>query len=478
MAKAWKPPDCQLRFVEGLPGAGKSFMLVRKTLKVIEGERRPVYTNLPIRFRVMRTYLRNRGGEPMANLIVELTETHWKEFLKRNESKQRFREEYKTECKNNAKPYRETTFERVWIETHGPDVTRPGTGQQPNWIDPYSVIIIDEVQHWHTVDANVKRTEGPELRAYLTMMRHHLHDVYIASQSSANVPKTIRDLVRQFWKVEALQERKIAWGIRFKHLGLRAIGYRAYSAEQMETMKRDRSGGEFGSQPLEGEVVFPTLPHYQYIFRLYRSFTHVESPRRMMEQLRKIHDEAGLTHMQEQLDSYEKKEQTTMIRKAMGFTFKAAILGAMLTAGVMIGTAVTQNNETETGAEVVADAPGQLDITQPVQWWPEEGKLSAVNMKGVVTNEGSVEIGRRFGLGLLRSVDVHGRRAMFTDADSIWVWNLGSARPQRVASRDDLRKLESRIAGAHAAAESGAEPDTTTEGSSTVGPPTDNAGGS
>lgn len=445
MGVTWKPPECQLRVVEGLPGAGKSFFLVRKTADIILRQRRPVYTNLPIRFRVFRQWLRNRAGEQYANLIVELTDEHWFNFLKRNKAKQEFQQEYKTRCKVDGVPFRRNAFEREWIEKAGPDVTRPGTGVVPNWIPPLAVIIIDEVQHWHPMERNVKGQDAEGLKAYLTMMRHHLHDVWVATQVWGNVSKAMRDMARQFMSVKSLSERKILFGIRYRHLGLRGIGYTLRSIEQIEAMKAKGNGeDDFGTKPLESELVFPGSPRHRFWFRLYDSFTHVESPRRMLEQLKRVQSEAGIEELEAQIEAAKKVQKEEFSVKLMRWVFSAAMKCVLVIIGAVVGAAVVGG-----GGAATAVAPGEgAEVGAPgapielVAWWPEEGKLTGIGSSGVMTTSGDVQIGGRFGTGKLRSIDPKGRRTLWTTRDDLWLWKLGAEQPERVAGREHLDRLD------------------------------------
>jgi len=502
MAKKFRPPECMVYGVEGLPGAGKSFMLTRRTLDLIQIEQRPVYTNLPIRHRVMRQYLRNRGGEPMANLIVNLSEQHWKAFLKRNERKQKRKAEWQAKCEAEGVPSFQPAFRRIWEEEEGVDVTRPGMGRvpnkeqwiasryehnaeelyherygvnavegtllEPNWIEPFAAIIIDEVQHWHTVEDNRGGKEGTELKSYITMLRHHFHDLYVASQTFDNIPITLRRFIRKTYQVTALSERKLAWKIRFKHLGIRGISYNCYSKEQLELIKSNKQGGEYGLEPLESVVVFPTLPKYQFIFRLYNSFTHVESPRRAFEKLNEFRRNAGLQQLDQSEIQESKQEKEPMLKRLAGGVFKAAAVVVLVAVGVMFGTSIREKQEPQPiQTETVSTTPQQAT---PVQWWPEDGRITGMNKQGVMTDEGLIKVGGAYGFGRLRSFDYEGRRALFTDRDYLWVWNLGAARPQRLASRQDLSELEGRINAGRPVETGWTESDSRPDRGGTVGP--------
>lgn len=493
MGVKWKPPECQLRVVEGLPGAGKSFFLVKQTADVILREKRPVYTNLPIRFRVFRTWLRNRAGEQYANLIVELTEAHWTAFLKRNKAKQEYQQQYKTDCKNSGVPFRRGAFERAWIEKAGRDILRPGQikdelrieythafeaegveyeehwfeswyesatkdiDTQPNWIPPLSVVIIDEVQHWHPMERNIKQNDAEGLKAYLTMMRHHLHDVWVATQVWGNVSKTMRDLARQFMRVQSLSERKVLYGVRYKHLGLRGISYALYSIEQLNAqLSKGGAEDDFGSTPLKSELCFPGLPWHQFWFRLYDSFTHVESPRRMLEKLKRMQAEAGIHDLEAHIEASRQSMKEDRLKKFAKWCMTLITLTCVMIMGTTVGAAVVGQNPqqlAEDGKPIQA-TPGVND-GEVVQWWPEDGRVTGIGSKGVMTTNGDVQIGGRFGNGRLRHADAVGRRTLWVAGDNVWVWKLGNEFPERVAGRaelDNLNRLSQLVARSQAGA--------------------------
>ena len=70
-----------IELVTGIPGSGKSFHMVERLVDWVLKEQRPVYTNLPLCWRVLRKYLKIKGGEHCAGLIHELTEERFNTFI-------------------------------------------------------------------------------------------------------------------------------------------------------------------------------------------------------------------------------------------------------------------------------------------------------------------------------------------------------------------------------------------------------------
>src|SRR6185503_10112402 len=200
----------------GEPGSGKSFMAVQRAIRVMLEERRPVYTNLPLRWRVFRTYLRKRGGDVLARLLRPLTEEHFNRFCARAEESRLWKENAKRE----QPEWQRRRLQEEWIKHAGLEIC---DGEGANWIPAYAVVVIDEAHHWYPNPAlkNVRKPEPPALMSYLTMHRHHLHWVWVLTQADRQISATFKSLVQRVWDIRNRAYDKVAWGIQFRHLGIR-----------------------------------------------------------------------------------------------------------------------------------------------------------------------------------------------------------------------------------------------------------------
>lgn len=210
MAAKFNIPRCgDVEIYHGLMGAGKSYMAVREVVRIITEERRPVFTNLPIRWPVMRQFLRNRGGKPLANMIFPMTEKHFRAFVRRQGERLTYRDEMRAECQQEGRQFRESAFKRRWLEHAGPDIMR---GPDAQWVAPLSVLVIDEVHHWFPSTQQQQNKEF--LQGYLTMLRHHLQRLVVISQNPMQADISFRRLASTYMEIKQQGEERIAWGDR------------------------------------------------------------------------------------------------------------------------------------------------------------------------------------------------------------------------------------------------------------------------
>jgi hypothetical protein len=448
MAKRLDIPEFGCQVVEGRPGSGKSFMLVQMIVREILEHRRPVFvsSNLPLAWPVFRRYLRLKGGEECAGLIYELSESHFRAFLERNQLRQQFMDGRRG-AKGGAS---NTAIERDFLEQYGPNIVDADQGV-PNWIIPASCIVLDEVHHWFPQRNQAKET--PALQAYMTMLRHHMHLIYAATQNRMQISLTIRRQAAYFWHVENLSERKLAFNVRMKHIGMNALGYSMYTPEQEEAMSLE------DSQPSKTIIriirIGPvTLPWQAVYFRLYRSFSHVANPRRLVWEMQDARERAGIgrdgrldRELKDQDQGERKKERPPMMRWAMRVV-RVCVLVLAVALGVAVGTAVTKqaaDQELADQAERIAALEAQIaDQAGQVLTW---GELE------MVADDSAYIDGRRVtemetlpnGAQILDcSVDA---RAVVLDVDGVyWLWRVGG-RPRELGERNKVDALIARSAG-------------------------------
>jgi zonular occludens toxin Zot len=450
-------PTFGLEVINGLMGSGKSFYATDRMLSVMRYQARPVFTNLPFRWPVLRAYLKKKGGESLANLAYQLNEDHWRDFLERQNQRSKFRERYKVtrddgipvfspqdvevlenvsrrngEVFDRARVERQTkTFraqvDLLWLEHAGPEITR---GEGANWISPGALIVIDEVQHWHPMAGQASET--PDLLAYLTMLRHHQHWVWVITQDMTRVNINLRKLAHYYWTVWNRAEDRIAWGIRAGHLGLRAFAYMKQTPEQFEAKSKA------GAKPSEFFTIFPWLPHKRVVFRLYDSFTNAGGAGELKKGLDAAREEAGLS-VAEGGTVKKKKKRRGVISWVLRQLRRLAIAVVLLLMGGLVGALSAGGMP---GAEATADSQEETEQQEPIEWPVWRGMMgTALLFDGQRVEE---EEGLKNG-ATLAYYDRTRRYAVLRARGDYWLWRYGEPRPVRVgpiyAVRDALGEL-------------------------------------
>lgn len=447
--------DYGLELIEGLMGSGKSYFATRRVVQTIQTTRRPVYTNLPLKFPVVRAYLRSRGGPELAGLIRRLDETHWRAFLARQHKFAKFRERLSKKRPADLEPAAFAELVRAtgkpadqlrraakfytsdiaaWFEAvEGPHVV---DGPDANWIPPASVICIDEVQHWHPMTAQKGDTNRDDLLAYLTMCRHHVHWVWIITQDATRISIEFRRLAHYVWRVWNRAEDRLAWGVRWKHLGVKAMGYRKVASDDMVAGNKD------SQRPSESFTILPWLPRNKVIFRLYSSHTNLGNAVHLERELRRARVMAGLsasgvsrTEVGEMLAKrQEERRKPRLMRRVVRAGRNACVV--VLCCGVAWAVGRASAPETEVlASEQQASEPG------PIVWprWSSAGRRPIVGAR-------RVEVGDAIDpRAVVEFIHPNGR-AMVLRVDDVdwWLWDYPQPEPVRVGPIEDVR---SRVAG-------------------------------
>ena len=346
--------------VVGKPGAGKSYYLTRKAVEAVTVHRRPVYTNLPIRWRVMWHWIAKRYGRECARLIHPLSEEHMLAFLDRFEQMQQFKDELiqsgqAANAKMALRMWREhcdRTGDRDRIES---EVDQDGNVLAPgNWISAGAVVIVDECHHWFpnpalpTAKASKKR-EPANLLTWLTMHRHMMHEIYFASQAVRQLTTTIKSLVLRQIAVRNGGEDQLAWGLRFKHLGLKPMRYLEYDGDA-------DPDGTPPPEPLRAYSFFPQLPQHCWVFRLYSSFTHAGSANEIKRAIMAERDQAGILEASRKAEEMNRVKSRFFLYRLLGFSTRWGIRGVAFCLAVALGFWFADQGPTEEiAAEEVSD---------------------------------------------------------------------------------------------------------------------------
>lgn len=457
--------DYGVEVIYGLMGSGKSFFCVQRAVKVVQQQRRPLYTNLPMKWPTVKAYLRLKGGEDLANLFRRLDEKHWRSFLVRQHAWAKFREQNAKRTPADFEPEEFDAFVKAndldperaraqhklfnaqlmrwFISLNGPHVI---DGPGANWIPPGSIICIDECQHWHPMTNQGKDPNRPDLLAYLTMCRHHVHWLWFVTQDPANVAVDIRRLYHYAWRVWNRGEDRLAWGIRWKHLGLKAMGYEKATPDQEDAMQR-RPGSD-NARPTEKFTILPWLARNQVFFRLYSSHTNIASPREMARELRQFRVAAGLAEdgaVTQRLETHEIGE--SKLSRFKRYTRVAALLVLVSGMSYAVGTIGK--------SEPVEDLPEVVELP-PLEWprWAGRGTKPIIDGRRVSVGE---PINDRV---VLDYVADDGRSLVLRSDGAVWwLWRYGEAEPIRVGEVESVRAAVERLRDEYAASGSDPRPD-------------------
>lgn len=420
--KAFRAPICEVEIAEGIPGSGKSLFGVERTLHAIIQQRRPVFTSLPIRWPVMREYLRLKGGCELAGLLFEVDEAHFRAFLERAACWQRFRQKFMRR-REHRKP--ESVLRRMFDEEHGPPIIAPDPKDadvQPNWIPPFSQIILDEVHHWfHQRD---QARETPDLGTYLTMHRHFMHSILAMSQDRMQISISFRRLAAAYWTVRDRGKDKLVWGVRFKHLGVNATGYAKFTPDQEKAATKLQD-----VEPIEQFTRFRNMPNVRWMFRLYDSYTHAGSAEAMRQEMRAVRRAAGLSDEGGFLSHINTPEVRRMSKKLLAsVAVSSAILGVMT--GIVIRPDVPPPEP---------PPPADLEDTGPPEFatWPRWSSLR----DGEIRLDGQpVRVGETYNGITNVFASRRDRLSVLVRGGHVWLWRYGEPTPTRLGEPDAVHE--------------------------------------
>lgn len=309
MARKTKVPETGIEIWDGVPGSGKSYGAVDRLIREIIDFRRPVYTNLPIRLRVLRRYLIAKTGKELyARYIHVLTRDHMERFVERNQELTDYAE------MRNAEGISRAVAEREYCEAEGPHIT---TGPDANWIPAGAVIIGDEWHRWQ--EQENQKNLSPAWKTYVTMHRHHLHLIMVLTQDKMQVSLPWR---RNAVKVvHCSDKRKLPFMFGLS-LPFPAFAYEHWPVEYADSKDHGMM------KPMQVNVRFPAFSG-GVIWRLYDSFTHMgsySSLTRKLEEVRKAVEGEYYTKSPEK----EQKEVSVKRIKKLRAPIIAAVLVAMM----------------------------------------------------------------------------------------------------------------------------------------------------
>lgn len=441
--------DHGLEIITGLMGSGKSYFATKRTIETISKTRRPVYTNLPLKFPVVRQRLRSLGGKELASLIHPLTETHWRTFLRRRREFSKLLEYYsKIKPKDltpveleeiskaseiepsqikRMKSIHSNHLHRLFVSRHGESVYE---GPQANDIPPFAIIVVDEIQNWHPMAGQSKDPDRIALLDYITKSRHSVHWLWIITQDPANISIEFRRLAKLIWSVRSVGEDKLAWNFKLKNLGINATGYRKYTHDQWE--HKERSGDESA----ETFLIFRNLPWNRRVYRYYHSYTNAGSKRQLERQLRKAREEAGLNEDGETEKEVLKKQIhkvgiASKITNSIVNKFKLILIVVLAFA---FGKSIAKNKEVPIQQGINSNEANQI------QWprWTITGAEPWIGNKQLQPGD-TLSNGAEFMYS-----DPATDSIVLVHDGAFWLWEYGQTEPVRIAPQQDVRDAVNR----------------------------------
>ena len=445
MGKSQYVPGGEVRVIVGTMGGGKSLYCCGRVLKIITEERRPVFTNLPFKFRVLRRWLTRAHGPEFANLIHPLTRRHFVAFIRRQEQKAQLRAAMRLDADRNGGVFREREFVARWGEQFGEDVV---SGDDANWIHPASYLILDEVHHWFPmqdqskpIDPDDKKSPAQSkfLQSYLTMCRHHGQNIWAVTQDDMQLDIAFRRLALTFTLCRDRSDDPVLWGLRYGHLGLKSLAAVTVSRGDWE----NKDNVDARVRPLSDETVFPGLPHNRWLFRLYESQTHVSSPRQMRRQLAATRAACGITQADDRIRRSQLEARKNRGAARVGFVAKVAVLASCST---LVGAcAFVAGRSSSPPAPQVEQSQEERELPETLK--VAEGKslngfgTDSVMIGADLVKQGGVWRGLR-----VEVVDRRDRSVLLNGDGVLWLWRVGSD-PEPMGFLDRFRALaDERIA--------------------------------
>jgi hypothetical protein len=422
--KGFSPPSTGIEILEGKPGSGKSLHAVKRVVTGIKVDRRPVYTNLPLKMRVIRKLLNLTGGEALAKYIKPLSREHFEKFIERLAQYSAYRDERQKLDANFRGSISDAQVDREFEEVHGPHVI---DGPESNWIPIGAFVVVDEAHKWF--DQRFQKTEHPGLLALTTMHRHLLQQYLLLSQDRMQIALSWRRQCVEYTKAVDKRRRPFMFGLRIP-LPLFFYEVWAFDAEE----------GRPGAKPLRTFTEAPFMDK-GLTWRLYNSFTHVGSVRKLRKAMEK-------TRASVEGRKVEKVAEMAKRGSFSGRLFKygavAALLGFAWYMGTQRGgsavaqtTAVSierEREERKIGAASAAaasptsrpwikateDAPGMKAAVKEKPRVKDDGprRIGVVAPAFVVIEGRVIGIGERYGSLKLSACSVKSGSSVWEDVDT------------------------------------------------------------
>ncbi len=403
-------------FVEGKPGAGKSFTGTERLIHEITVNKRPVYSNLPVRDRPMRQYLRSKAGDDRyLKLWTPLTEEHFHAFVARAVRMDTQFAKWKEMVKREGlKVFPRDAFDR-WYATEHPEDVPVLSGDGANWVHTGAVFILDEVHLW-TPQAGANKND--DLLAYASMHRHYHHLIYLLTQDTMQAAIEWRRQCIEVIRVDDASSIKL-WGqVSLAKWGLRnkIARYLHYSWDNYQ-----RSKGSNGREGSPDRCEFRWLPFYPHIFALYDSYGRTGISRRKQHKLlAQQAEEVGIEPPSSSGVVHSKIRPKRLRRTMWRTTFRLSKLAAVLFMGGVVGVVLSRGANTQPGQD---DAAEQAALSETPEYNPP-APVDAIGSGWIRIGGARYEMGATYGEYRVFQLDHENGYGVLVHRDSGPSWLL------------------------------------------------------
>lgn len=433
MGKDSRPMESGIYGVIGKPGSGKSYWCAKQILGHAALDRRPVYTNIPIKLKRMRAYIvmRMQGPKPVRRVLSKLirptlTKQHFSRFCERlswiseriEELKDTF--EHYGDLEDEIEELEDGFWKQALIESEDEFGKFIYAGAKANWFPPGSVLFLDEVHKWFA--AKGYRDEPKYVLDMTSMHRHLQLMIYVVTQRWMNASLSFRsmsiELIRcmNYARVPLLGPLRLhAWGLNLFRVGRCLPEDYDERNDELKIGKRD----------ISFDFEFPTFNKGVY-FQLYKSHVHGGSLEDQATELREVRSKLVGSNLIDQLEDKQivtKKGISKMQWFKYGFVFAVGLLVAM---ALMRHKSSSENNSPGTSTKQQAVTTPAIAHEPEKTPFYEAHSLSGVVADGVYIGTKKIRIGQSFDGFKLQKVDIeNGKTYWQKNNGQILDWTLG-----------------------------------------------------
>ncbi|MFG0250263.1 MAG: zonular occludens toxin domain-containing protein [Phycisphaeraceae bacterium JB051] len=455
MSKLQKPLESGIYGVIGKPGSGKSYHCAKEILFHAMYDRRPVYTNIPIRLKKMRAYivLKTHGPKKVRRALSKLirptlTKQHFGRFCERlswisdriEELKDEF-EGYGDLEEDVEEELEEAFWKQALIESDDVFGEPEYAGYKANWFPPGSVLFLDEVHKWFP--AKNYRDEPKYVLDMTSMHRHLQLKIFVVTQRWMNASLSFRSMATELIRCMNFARVPLLGPLRLHMFGLNLFRVGKCLPEDYDERNDEL---KIGKRDITYDYELPGFNGGIY-FKLYKSHVHGGSLADQAKELREIRARLVGSDLIDEME--DKKAVTTKTSKKWQW-FKYAVvfyLGAMLAwffitpEKEIVEVEVPGKQTTQTVTTTKRNEPRQ----QPFY---EQVRLSGVIDTGAYLGHQLVKTGTNIQGYRLAKVDVENGKTYWQNRESDVVeWTVGhQAVVYRAADRMQRKRSAVRTA--------------------------------